>query len=100
LDSQAPVAVAIEKIPRFSSAEISRGGHKPAAPVQRHLTFDLPISFPEQSACERIYEFPPDLVLEPKAEYKITGEILAQTKIIQLFAFNFRTGSDGRPVAF
>ena len=92
--------MAIEKIPRFASAEIPRGSHKPVAPIQRHLTFDQPISFPEQSAGERIYALPPDLVLEPQAEYEITGEILGQKKIIQLFAFNFRTGSDGRPVAF
>ncbi len=100
LDGKAPVVVAIEKVPRFGAAEIRRGNHKPAAAGQRHLTFDLPISFPDQSACERIYALPPDLVLEPQTEYKISGEIQEQEKAVQLFAFNFRTGSDGRPAAY
>ena len=99
-DSKAPVEVAIEKIPRFSAAEIRRGNHKPAAAGQRHLTFDLPISLPESSAGERIYALPPDLILEPQTEYKISGEIQEQKKIIRLFAFNFHTGSDGRPAAY
>ena len=100
LDSHTPVAVAIEKFPRFSAAEIRRGNHKPAVAVQRHLTFELPISLPDPNACERIYALPPGLVLEPQAEYKISGEIQEPKKIIRLFAFNFHTGSDGRPAAY
>jgi hypothetical protein len=99
-DRKAPVEVAIEKIPRFSGAEIRRGNHKPAEAVQRHLTFELPVSSPDQSVCERIYALPPDVILEPQTEYKISGEIQEQKKTIQLFAFNFHTGSDGRPVAY
>jgi hypothetical protein len=99
-DNKVPVAVAIEKIPRFSAAEIRRGNHKPAEAVHQHLTFDLPISLPEPSAGERIYALPPDLILEPQTEYKISGKIQEQKKTVRLFAFNFHTGSDGRPTAF
>jgi hypothetical protein len=100
LDSKVPIEAAIEKIPRFSSPQIRRGDHQPADTFKRRLTFNFPISFPDKSADERVYALPPNLILEPRAEYKISGWILEQNKIVRLFAFNFHTGSDGRPAAF
>jgi hypothetical protein len=99
-DRVIPVEVAIEKIPRYASAPGRRGDHQPAAAFKQHLTLNLPVSFPAQCACERVYPLPPELTLEPLAEYKISGEIQEPDKTIRLFAFNFRTGSNGRPAAF
>jgi hypothetical protein len=100
LDRQVPVVVAIEKMPRFSSAQIRRGDHEPAAALRRQMIFNLPISFPDQDSGERIYALPPDVVLEPQAEYEISGWIQDQKKTIQLFDFPFHTGADGRPAAY
>ena len=95
-----PVGVAVEKVPRFASAAIRRGDHEPAAFSDSNSTLDRRLSLPDNSADERVYALPPDLILEPQTEYKISGWIQEQKKIIQLFGFNFRTGSDGRPVAY
>jgi len=100
LDRNTPVEVAIEKVPRFAGAQIKRGDHEPAAACRRRLTFNRPIFFPDASACERVYALPPDLILEPQAEYAISGWIQDQTKTLRLFDFNFRTRSDGRPAAY
>jgi len=100
LDPTVPVEVAIKKIPSFSSAPISRGDPPSPDETGLHLTLKLPLSFPNQSSCERVYALPPDLILEKQAEYKISGWIQDQTKTIRLFAFEFHTGSDGRPAAF
>jgi hypothetical protein len=100
LDSKTPVEVAIEKIPRFSSAQIRRGDHKPVDAFKRQITFNLPLSFPDESSGERVYALPPDLTLEPQAEYKISGWIQDKKKTSRLFAFTFHTSSDGRPAAY
>jgi len=62
------------------------------------LTFRFP--YRTKAPAKRIYALRRNWNLNRRPNIKITGEILEQTKIIQLFAFNFRTGSDGRPVAF
>lgn len=99
-NNAAPVAVVIEKAHVYGGVPDRRGNHPPAASSQRHLTFDQPISFHEIAANERIYALPADLILEPLTEYKISGEIQEPNKSIELFAFNFRTGADGKPLAF
>jgi hypothetical protein len=99
-DSTTPIEVAIEKIPRYSSAQIQRGNHKPVEVFKRRITFNLPISFPDKSAGERVYELPADLILEPQTEYKISGWIQGQWKNIRLFGFKFYTNSGGRPAAY
>ncbi len=100
LDTNVPVEVVIAKIPGYSSVEIRRGDHKPAAETGLHLTLNVPFSFPERSAGERIYALPPGLTLEPQTRYKISGEIREPNHAIRLFAFNFYTNRDGRPAAF
>ena len=99
-DNTPSVEVAIEKVPRFSSAFLQRGNHKPVEAFKRRVTFNLPVSLPDKSAGERIYALPPDLILEPQTEYKISGWTQDQKKTIRLFAFNFHTSSNGRPAAF
>jgi hypothetical protein len=100
LDSKTPVEVAIEKIPRFSSAPIRRGDHQPVDAFKQQITFNLPIAFPDKDSGERVYALPSDLTLEPQAEYKISGWLQDQKKTISIFAFTFHTSSDGRPAAY
>jgi len=88
LDGSIPIEAAIEKIPRYSTAQI------------RRFTFNVPIYFPEQNSCERIYALPANLILEPQTEYQISGWIQEQKKTIRIFAFAFDTDGGGRPAAF
>ena len=100
LDAGIPVETTINKIPRFAGAQIERGDHNPADAPGLRLTFNLPVSFPDPCAYERIYALPPDLILEPLAEYRISGWIRDQGKSFRLFEFTFHTNSRGRPAAF
>ncbi len=100
IDPAAPVAATIEKTHVYSGAPDRRSKHKPAAASQRRVTFDRPIQMPDKNTTERIYALPPDLVLEPQTEYKISGWIQEPKKTIRLFAFNFHTDNAGRPAAF
>lgn len=100
LDQQIPVEAALEKIPLFAGTPINRGDHKPAESSRQHITFNLPVFSSGQDAGERIYALPPDVLLEPQTEYKISGWIQDQKKTIRLFNFPFHTGGNGRPAAF
>jgi hypothetical protein len=99
-DSTTPIEVAIEKIPRFSSAHIRRGDQKPVEAPELRVTFSLPVPLPDKCAYERIYACPPDLVLEPQTEYQISGWIQGRWKNIRLFEFTFHTNNRGRPTAY
>jgi hypothetical protein len=99
-DRTIPVGVAIEKAGCYSGVPDRRGGHKPAGVFKQHLNLGPPMIFADNSNDERVYALPPELILEPQTEYKISGWIRAQKKIIHLFGFTFHTGSDGRPVAY
>lgn len=95
-----PVAVVIEKAHVYGGVSDRRGNHPPAASSQRHLIFDQPITFPEKAANERIYALPAGLILAPLTEYKISGEFQGRDEAAPLFVFNFRTGADGKPLAY
>jgi hypothetical protein len=96
----APVETTTKKTPRFSSAQIRRGDPKPMDAPGLRLTFTPPVSFPGQCAYERIYAWPAGLILEPQAEYQISGWMQDQGKNIRLFELTFHTDSRGRPAAF
>jgi hypothetical protein len=100
VDGKASVAVAIKKIPRFTSAQILRGDQKPAAAPGLRATFSPPISLPDKCAYERIYACPPALILEPQTEYQISGRVDDRGRSDFLFEFDFYTNSRGRPAAF
>src|ERR1035437_8031139 len=85
---------------RVSQARKSVAAIKPVDAFKRHITFNLPLSFPDESSGDRVYALPPDLTLEPQAEYKISGWLQDQKKTISIFAFTFHTSSDGRPAAY
>ncbi len=100
LDLNAPVETTIEKVTPFSNTQNPRQAARPAVALGRRLSFNHPISFPDQAPCERVYALPPDLILKPQAEYRITGWIRDRNKSTSLFEFNFHTDSHGRPAAY
>ena len=122
LDFEAPVELTVKKTGQFSSAQISRGNpqpidasesyeavligkhdqgnSRPTDASERHFTLNLPISFPDKCAYERVYALPAGLTLEPQNEYSISGRVLDQNKNIQIFEFTFRTDTRGLPVAY
>ena len=100
LDIKSPVEVTIKKVSRFANPQTKRGNHEPVDAPGLHLTFNLPVSFPDKCAWERIYACPPDLILEPQTEYQLSGWIGDRGKNILLIEFNFQTNSRGRPAAF
>ena len=67
---------------------------------ERRFTLNLPVSFPDKCAYERVYALPADLSLEPQQEYSISGQVLDQKKNTRLFEFTFRTDTRGQPVAY
>jgi len=99
-DLGVPVELTIKKVSRFSSAQIRRGNQQPSAETGLLLTLDRPLAGADPSSCERVYAFPPGLVLEKQAEYTASGWLRDQTEKIRLFVIEFHTGSDGRPTAF
>ncbi len=100
VDGKTPVEVTIKKIPPFSSARIRRADHKPMKVSGQRLTFNHPVSLPDKCVYERIYACPSDLILEPLAEYRISGWLQYQGKNIRLFEFDFYANRRGRPAAF
>jgi hypothetical protein len=101
LGIEVPVELTVKKVRRFSSAQIRRGVPQPIIDAsERHFTLNLPISFPDRCAYERVYALPADLVLEPQKEYRISGRVRDQKKNIRIFEFTFRTDSRGLPVAY
>jgi hypothetical protein len=64
------------------------------------LTLNLPLSFLDRPAYERVYALPPDVGLKPENLYRISGRIRDRKKTIQIFKFPFCTDSRGLPVAY
>jgi hypothetical protein len=100
LDINAVVEATIEKVPHFTNSQSQRRDPGPMVALGRHQTFNHPISFPDKNPCERVYAFPPDLILKPQATYRISGWIRDRNKSISLFEFTFHTDSRGRPAAY
>jgi hypothetical protein len=100
LDLEVPVELTVKKVPRFSNAQIRRKEPQPIDASERHFTLNLPITFLDKCAYERVYALPADLILEPQKEYWISGQVPDEKKNIRLFEFTFRTDSRGRPIAY
>jgi hypothetical protein len=73
---------------------------KPRVGHERHVTFDKLISFPVDCPYERVYACPPNLGLEPQADYDISVWVEGANKNAGRFEFEFRTDANGRPVAY
>jgi hypothetical protein len=89
LESNASIAVAIVKLPRYSTS-----------PGPRQITLDRPLPLPAGSAHERVYALPADLSLAPLSEYAISGWIPGQPGADRLFSISFHTSKHGQPLAF
>ena len=100
LDDVVSVEAVIEREPRFAGARIPHGNPPLPATGGRAINFTTPALPAAARDDERIYALPPDLVLAPRAEYKISGWLHENGKTVPLFAFNFRTGADGKPLAY
>ena len=89
VEASAPLDLLIKKVPQFSTS----------AGLQ-HIILNQPLTFLKDPPNERVYEFPPDLKLEPSAQYDMTGSIRAGKKTVPLFELPFRTMANGEPAAF
>jgi Type I phosphodiesterase / nucleotide pyrophosphatase len=95
--SNAPVQVTVGKAGRVLSAQIRRGDPTPSDAAEKHLTLNLPFS--GNGSYERVYAWPPDLILEPQKAYWISGRLRDQKKTT-CFRITFRTDSRGLPAAY
>jgi hypothetical protein len=122
LDTEVPVELTVKKAGQYSSAQIRRGPPPPMdAPEsyeavlcgqhgqgepqpmdasEQHITLNLPVSFPDKCAYERVYAFPAELKLEARQVYSISGSIQDQNKNVRIFEFSFHTGDLGLPLPF
>ncbi|MDB6067190.1 MAG: hypothetical protein JWR26_3398 [Pedosphaera sp.] len=98
LDMATPVEVTVEEAPRFPSARIRRWESEAGGWSGKHLKLNLPIHFADKCAYERVYALPSALMLEPGKGYRISARTAGSWK--QIFHFDFRTDSYGRPVAY
>jgi hypothetical protein len=100
LGSAAPVEVKIARAGRFLPAQIRRGDPKPIDASVSQLTLNHPLPLAGSCSWERVYALPPDLMLEPQKEYRISGRLRDQKKKIGIFKFAFRTDIRGLPAAY
>ena len=98
--SDVPIQATVEKVRRFPTPQIRRGDAEPNNATTVSLTLQPPIAFPDNCAYERVYPLPPNLILEPENEYRISGRIRDQNKTIQIFKLAFRTDHRGRPLVY
>jgi hypothetical protein len=99
LAGDVPLKTVIEKTSRNIVVPIGRSAPTPE-PERKQIVFRAPAVPTVERDCERIYALPSNVVLEPRTEYKITGWISGRTESAPLFTFNFRTGKDGKPLAY
>jgi hypothetical protein len=88
LADNAPLPVAIEKTPRYSTS-----------PAPRRFILDRPMPLPAGAGYERVYALPSNLTLEPLSEYAMTGSAPDQPGAAPLFTLAFHTDGNRRPVA-
>jgi hypothetical protein len=98
--NSASLEAAIRKISMSDDPSSFDGNLQPKVGRELRLAFNEPVSFPEQCAYERVYACPPNLKLEPLAEYQMSVWVRNPDKNAGLFTFIFRTDSQGRPAAY
>lgn len=89
LDGKTPIAVAIGKVPRYSTS-----------PNPQQFVLNEPLALADSNTSERVYALPADLNLKPQSEYNISGLLKGQPKDNPLFEFSFHTTENGQPAAF
>ncbi len=90
----------IEKLSGSTASGSDPVSMQPAVLHERHYTFRPPVSFAQDSVCERIYPCPGNLSLEPFSEYQISGWLQDGDKDTALFEFVFNTDDAGKPVPY
>ena len=90
----------IEKISGLPDPPPGGQGLKPTIEHEAHVTFNKPVSFPTNCLYERVYACPPNLGLEPQANYEISGWVEGAGKNAGRFEFDFHTDGNGRPAAY
>jgi hypothetical protein len=90
----------IEKISGLPDPPPGGQGLKPTIEHETHVTFNKLVSFPTNCVYERVYACPPNLGLEPQANYEISGWVEGDGKNVGRFEFDFHTDGNGRPVAY
>jgi len=88
LDANAPIEAEIIKVRSYFTSS------------SRKITFDQPLSFPEKTLNERVYQIPSDLKLEPSGEYNISFRVKDKKKSVRLSEFDFHADQNGRPAPY
>jgi hypothetical protein len=100
LAPEVPVEIIVRKAREYASGQIRRGDPRLVDRSEKRVTLTAPFSFPEKCDYERVYLYPPELKLEPRQDYLISGNIRDQKKNVRIFEFPFRTDDRGLPLAF
>lgn len=96
----APIEIGIQPASLASSPKVHRWDPDPArAPEERYRLSPL-LGGVDTAAGERVYSLPPDLVLDPGKQYRVTGWLAGDPKRARLFRFNFFTDQHGLPVPY
>jgi len=91
--------VTIQKPVRFVQPQTRHQKPPPPAP-KIELILATPVALPGQTASERVYVCPPDLVLQPQTEYEMNLVLPVGGKNLPLLTINFHTDGTGRPVGY
>jgi hypothetical protein len=91
---------AIEKVSGQANPPAGGQSLKPTIKHVIRVTFNKTLSLLAVCPYERIYACPPNLRLEPQADYEISGWVEGAGKNAGHFEFDFRTDNNGRPVAY
>ncbi len=98
VDPEVPIEVTIAPAKRMLRPHIRRGDPLPEAPHERRFTINQPVTLPDQNECERVYELPSGIALDPKKTYRISGHMRSSERTSPIFEFTFQTDSHGSPV--
>jgi hypothetical protein len=94
----APIDITLTRVRKMLTAPGRRSDPVPADTSKQSFRLNLPLPAPTSSDCERIYELPHTLVLEPQKSYRMSGRSHGQARSPILFAFTFQTDRRGWPV--
>ena len=97
LNAETPIDVVIERAGPLMPAQLPRIALKSRS-SKKMVTIHRPLSVPDGNPYERIYAFPPQLALTPRADYQISGKIRGEGEMKEIFKFTFRTDPHGVPM--
>jgi hypothetical protein len=98
LAPHAPIEIKLTRIRRMLSAQGRRSDPVPVESSEHRFTLYLPLMVSVQRPCERVYELPHTLILEPQKSYRLSGRARDLASRVPVFEFAFQTDSRGWPV--